>query len=194
MIRHGETAWSRVGRHTGLTDLPLTPHGEAQAGRLAPWLADTHFALVLCSPLLRARQTCAAAGFAPPPGIDADLAEWDYGEYEGQCSSDIVQARAGWDVFADGCPGGETPDQVSRRADRVIARCGTADGDAVLFTHGAFSSILTARWIGLAAAAGRHFCLGPACLAVLGHRPSHPGIAAIQLWNATPGSPSRAPC
>ncbi len=186
VIRHGETAWSRIGRHTGRIDLPLTPHGEEQAHALSPWLAKTHFSLVLCSPLLRARETCAQAGFAPPLTIDADLAEWDYGEYEGQSSSDIVADRAGWNVFADGCPGGESPDQVSLRADRVIARCGSADGEAALFTHGAFSSVLAARWIGLDAAAGSHFCLGPACLAVLGHRPGHPDIAAIALWNATP--------
>lgn len=192
VIRHGETAWSCAGRHTGLTDLCLSPHGEQQADRLLPWLAQTQFTLVLCSPLLRARQTCARAGFPPPLTIDADLAEWDYGEYEGRSSSDIVRTRAGWNVFADGCPGGEMPDQVSLRADRVIARCGTADGEAALFTHGAFSSVLAARWIGLAAAAGLHFCLGTASLAILGHRPGHPGITAIQLWNATPGG--QAPC
>ena len=152
-----------------------------------PWLAKTRFALVLCSPLLRARQTCLLAGFPSPLTIDADLAEWDYGEYEGLSSSDIMQTRAGWNVFADGCPGGEMPEQVSLRADRLIARCGSLDGDTALFTHGAFSSVLAARWIDLAAAAGSHFCLGPASLAVLGHRPGHPGIGSIELWNATPG-------
>jgi probable phosphoglycerate mutase len=188
VIRHGDTAWSLSGRHTGLTDLCLSPQGEQQADRLMPWLAKCRFTLVLCSPLLRARQTCERAGVAPPLTIDPDLAEWDYGDYEGQSLSDIVHTRADWDVFADGCPGGETPEQVSQRADRVIARCGSAEGEAALFTHGAFSSVLTARWIGLAVAEGSHFCLGTASLAVLGHRPGHPGIAAIRLWNATPGS------
>ncbi len=186
VIRHGETAWSRAGRHTGLTDLCLSAHGEEQAERLLPWLKKTHFARVLCSPLTRARQTCVLAGFPPPLTIDADLAEWDYGEYEGLCSSDIMRTRGGWDVFADGCPGGEMPEQVSVRVDRLIARCGSLDGDTALFTHGAFSSVLAARWIKLEAAAGRHFCLSPASVAVLGHRPGHPGIATIQLWNATP--------
>ncbi len=194
VIRHGETAWSRGGRHTGLTDLPLTEAGEAQAHRLAPWLADTHFGLVLCSPLLRARQTCDGAGLSQRRSIDPDLAEWDYGDYEGLRSDEIAHGRAGWDVFADGCPGGETPAQVGARADRVIATCAAAPGEAALFTHGEFASVLAVRWIGLPVAAGAHFCLGPAALAVLGCRPGHPAVAAILTWNVVPGAvpPARA--
>ncbi len=120
------------------------------------------------------------------PIIDADSAEWDYGEYEGQRTCDVVRTRPSWNVFVDGCPGGETPEQVTVRADRVIARCGKFDGDTALFTHGEFSSVLAARWLDLRVSAGSHFCLAPASLAVLGHRPGHPNVTVIQLWNATP--------
>ncbi len=187
VIRHGETDWSRAGRHTGLTDLALTGKGEAQARRLAPWLAAEAFGLVLCSPLLRARQTCAGAGLSCREVIDPDLAEWNYGDYEGMRSADIVRMHAGWNVFADGCPGGETPAQVGLRADRVIATCTGTPGDAAVFTHGEFASVLAVRWIGLEVSDGAHFCLGAAARAVLGWRPGHPDVAAILLWNAVPG-------
>ncbi len=189
VIRHGETEWSRNGRHTGRTDLPLTEAGEAQARRLAPFLAATRFALVLSSPLLRATQTCVCAGLGMHRTIDTDLAEWDYGDYEGLRSAEIALGRTGWNVFVDGCPGGETPAQVGLRADRVVARCHASPGDVAVFTHGEFASVLAVRWIGLPVAAGAHFCLGPAALAVLGCRPGHPDIAAILLWNVLPGGP-----
>ncbi|MGZ9158047.1 MAG: histidine phosphatase family protein, partial [Nitrospira sp.] len=149
MIRHGETAWSLNGRHTGTTDIPLTDNGRRLAERLRPALARNAFRLVLCSPMQRARDTCDLAGFGNTAVIDADLVEWNYGNYEGLTPIQIHEIAPGWLIFRDGCPGGEAPEQVGARVDRVIARARAADGDVVMFAHGHVLRVLVARWIGL---------------------------------------------
>ncbi|MGC2224456.1 MAG: histidine phosphatase family protein, partial [Methylocella sp.] len=161
-IRHGETAWSLTGQHTGVTDVPLTAHGEEEARELEPFLRKIKFARVLTSPRQRARRTCELAGFGASAAIEPDLSEWDYGDYEGRRSVDIRKERPDWNVFRDGCPGGETPAQVSDRADRLIAHLRALDGNVALFSHGQFGCVLAARWIGLPVLEGQHFALGPA--------------------------------
>ena len=185
LVRHGETAWSLSGRHTGRTDIPLTAHGEDEARGLNRRLAPITFSAVLTSPLQRARQTCELAGIGPPAQIEPDLEEWDYGDYEGLRSVDICKERPGWNLFRDGCPHGETPAQVSARADRLIERVGTLDGNVALFSHGQMGCVLAARWIGLAVIEAQHFLEDPASLGILGYDPSHPDVRAISLWNAT---------
>jgi probable phosphoglycerate mutase len=185
-IRHGETAWSLSGQHTGRTDLPLTKAGEAQAIALAPWLHAVSFAHVLTSPLERARRTCVLAGLGSGAMVEADLAEWKYGDYEGKRSSDIRQQRPGWNAFRDGCPGGETPDQISDRADRLIQRLCALGGNIALFSHGGFAAVLATRWIGLTVAEGPHFSLDTASLSILAFNPTHPDVRGIVLWNALP--------
>ena len=184
LIRHGETGWSRSGRHTGRTDIPLTPNGEDEARELGKHLRDISFAQVLTSPLRRAVQTCSLSGLDKNPEIEPDLAEWDYGDYEGQRSVDILEARPDWNVYRDGCPGGEMPAQVSARADRLISRLLKLDGNIALFAHGQFGSVLAARWIGLAVAEAEHFMLGTASLSILAFDPHHAGVPVIALWNA----------
>ena len=159
LIRHAETEWSRSDRHTGTTDLPLTDTGRRRARELEPLLAPVHLALILSSPLRRARQTTALAGFGERAVVDADLAEWNYGEYEGLTTEQIHQRAPGWMVFKDGGPGGETPAQVGARVDRVIARVQAADGDVALFGHGHVLRVLAARWLGLSVTAGSQFLL-----------------------------------
>jgi probable phosphoglycerate mutase len=181
LIRHGETAWSVSGQHTGLTDLPLTPQGRAAAKRLAPRLAGTDFALVLTSPLERARSTCELAGLGGRMQVDPDLAEWNYGAYEGLTPEEIGRTAPGWMIFSDGCPGGESPDQVSARVDRVIGRVHAVGGPVALFAHGHVFRVFVARWIGLPATHGRHFLLDTSTLNVLGYYRGHP---AVQCWNA----------
>jgi probable phosphoglycerate mutase len=185
-IRHGETAWSLSRQHTGRSDLPLTENGEAQARALLPWLSAIDFTHVLTSPLQRARRTCVLAGLGAASIVEADLAEWDYGEYEGKLSSDIRKQRPNWNCFVDGCPGGEMPGEISDRADRLILHLCTLRGNIALFSHGEFAGVLTARWLGLAVSEGPHFSLDTASLSILGHNPSHPEIRAIGLWNAVP--------
>jgi len=184
-IRHGETAWSLSGRHTGRTDLPLTPDGESMARRLAPYLGRIRFAQVFTSPRLRARQTCELAGWGAVAHVELNAAEWDYGDDEGRRSDDICRERPGWDIWQDGCPGGETPADVAARADRLIARLRTLSGNVLLFSHGQFGRVLAARWIGLPTAEGRHFALDPASISVLGHEAAHPRRQVISMWNAT---------
>ena len=179
-IRHGETAWSLSGQHTGTTDIPLTDNGRRLAERLRPVLAKEPFALVLCSPMQRARETCELAGLGNSAVIDADLSEWNYGEYEGLTSAQIHQTRRGWLVFRDGCPGGETPEQVGIRTDRVIARARAVSGDVAMFAHGHVLRALVARWIGLPASAGQHFLLDTGTLCVLGY---YRDIPAVRVWN-----------
>ena len=174
LIRHGGTAWSISGQHTGRTDIPLTPGGENEATRLKHRLDNIGFAHVLTSPSRRARRTCELVGLEGAAEIDPDLAEWDYGEYEGRRSVDILAERPGWNVFRDGCPGGETPPQVSDRADRLIARLRALDGAVALFSHGHFGSVLAARWIGLPVIEAQHLLLDTASLSVLGNHPHHP--------------------
>ena len=189
LIRHGETEWSLSGQHTGRSDILLTGHGEDQARALAPCFRHISFSGVLTSPRQRARRTCELAGLGSTAEIEPDLAEWDYGTYEGQRSADICKARPGWMVFRDGCPGGETPAQVAGRADRVIARLSGMHGNVAVFSHGQFSCVLAARWIGLPIIEARHFSLDPASLSLLGFNPDHPETAVIALWNAVPAAP-----
>ena len=184
LARHGETAWSLSGQHTGLTDLPLTPRGECNARRLGKRLAGLEFAKVFTSPLQRASRTCELAGFGPRAEVDRELVEWHYGEYEGLRTADIHVKRPGWEPFRDGFPGGESFDQVGARADRVVERVRSVDGAVLLFSSGHFLRILAARWLGLEPKGARYFLLGTASLSTLTyeHNPSEP---AIGLWNDT---------
>jgi broad specificity phosphatase PhoE len=179
-IRHGETAWSLNGQHTGTTDIPLTDNGRRLAERMRPVLAKEAFALVLCSPLRRARETCELAGLGDSAVIDRDLVEWNYGAYEGLTPKQIRETASDWLIFRDGCPGGEAPEQVAARVDRVIARARAAEGDVALFAHGHVLRVLGARWIGLPASAGQHFLLDTGTLCVLGY---YRGIPAVRVWN-----------
>ncbi|MBA3897862.1 MAG: histidine phosphatase family protein [Sphingomonadaceae bacterium] len=190
LVRHGETEWSRDGRHTGTTDLPLTAAGEVMAHALKAWFADVSFALVMTSPMRRARETCELAGLAGHAGVSADLSEWDYGDYEGRSSDDIRTEIPTWNVFRDGCPGGETPAEVSQRADRLIDRLLAVEGNIALFSHGQFSCALAARWIGLAIVEGQHFALDVGSVSILGSKPAHPLLPVICQWN---GGPSARP-
>jgi probable phosphoglycerate mutase len=184
LARHGQTAWSLSGQHTGLTDLPLTPAGEANARRLAWRLQGLEFARVLCSPLQRARHTCELAGFGARATIDARLVEWNYGDYEGRTSAEVHAQRPDWQLFRDGCPGGETPAQVAARADSVIGTLRDRSGSTLLFSSGHFLRMLAARWLGLAPADGAGFALDTASLSTLGyeHTLRQP---AVRLWNDT---------
>jgi probable phosphoglycerate mutase len=182
LARHGETAWSLSGQHTGLTDLPLTERGERNARRLGQRLAGQTFAQVLASPLQRARRTAELAGFAVE--IDPALVEWNYGDYEGRRSVEIHRERPDWDLFRDGCPGGEMPAEVAARADRVIARVRAVPGDVLIFSSGHFLRVLAARWLGLGPDGGRLLLLSTASLSAVGyeHNLQEP---AVRLWNET---------
>jgi broad specificity phosphatase PhoE len=182
LARHGETEWTVSGRHTGRTDIPLTSRGEDDARLLGARLAGRTFARVWTSPAQRARRTCELAGFGSVAELDPDLWEWDYGQFEGLTSEAIRSARPGWRLFADGCPGGESPADVAARADRVIGRVRTVGGDVILFSSGHISRVLAARWLGLEALAGGLFVLGTGALCILGydHDLSEP---VIRLWN-----------
>ena len=180
-IRHGETAWSLSGQHTGRTDLPLTDNGRRLAERLRPALAGEAFALVLASPRQRARETVELAGLGGRAEVDPDLAEWDYGDYEGLTTAQIREAAPGWLIFRDGCPGGETPERVAARADRVVARARSVEGDVALFAHGHLLRVLAARWLGMPPIAGRHFLLDTGTLSVLGE---YGGAPVVRIWNA----------
>ncbi|HEV7998062.1 MAG TPA: histidine phosphatase family protein [Stellaceae bacterium] len=184
LARHGETAWSVSGQHTGRTDLPLTERGEEQARALGRRLRAVAFAKVLTSPSQRAVRTCALAGFGAAAEIDPELAEWDYGDYEGRRTAEILAERPDWQLFRDGAPGGETPEQVGARADRAIARIRAVRGDVLLVSSAHISRVLAARWLGLPASGGRYLVLGTASLSLLGyeHDLSEP---AIRLWNDT---------
>jgi broad specificity phosphatase PhoE len=179
-IRHGETAWSLNGQHTGKTDIPLTDNGRRLAARMRPVLAANPFGLVLCSPMRRARETCELAGFGERAIIDSDLVEWNYGKYEGLTAKQIDEVAPGWLIFRDGCPGGEAPEQVSARVDRVIARSRAVAGDTALFAHGHLLRVFAARWIGLPASGGQHFLLNTGTLSVLGY---YHEIPAVRIWN-----------
>ena len=179
-IRHGETEWSVSGRHTGTTDIALTGNGRRLAEQLRPALAKERFTLVLVSPLQRARETCELAGLGGVAVIDRDLVEWNYGEYEGLTPKQIHATRPGWLIFRDGCPGGEMPDQVGARVDRVIARARAAAADVALFAHGHVLRVLVARWIGLPAGGGQHFLLDTGTLCILGY---YRDVPAIRVWN-----------
>ena len=185
LIRHGETEWSLSGQHSSRTDIPLTAPGEDGARELGQRLRDIQFARVLTSPRQRARQTCELAGLGPVAEIEPDLAEWDYGDYEGLHSVDIRKTRPDWNLFGDGCPRGEMPAQVSDRADRVIAHLRTLGGNVAVFSHGHFGCVLAVRWIGLPVIEGRKFPLGTASLSILGYEPRYPEAPVITLSNSS---------
>jgi probable phosphoglycerate mutase len=184
LARHGETAWSVTGQHTGLTDLPLTERGERNALRLGQRLAGSVFAKVLTSPLQRAVQTCELAGFRAVAEVDPDLVEWNYGDYEGLRTAEIHAVRPGWQLFRDGCPNGESPQDVGARADRVVSRVRAFKGDVLIFSSGHFLRVFAARWLGLEPFAGKFFMLDTASLSALSyeHDLSFP---AIRFWNDT---------
>jgi probable phosphoglycerate mutase len=188
VARHGETEWSRAGRHTGVSDPPLTGEGERDARRLGERLRGRRFTRVFASPLLRARRTCDLAGFADPD-ILADAAEWNYGRYEGLRTAEIQQQRPGWNLFRDGCPDGESAADVGARADRVIAAMRAVDGDTLLFSSSHFLRVMAARWLGLAPEGGRHFLLGTSALSILGYEHDSRAEPVIRLWNDTGSLP-----
>lgn len=183
LVRHGETAWTLTGQHTGRTDIPLTARGEEAARALQVRLADMRFSDVFTSPLQRAQRTCELAGFGAVARVDPDLAEWDYGEYEGRRTAEILITRPTWRPFEDGCPGGETARDVAVRADRVVARARACAGNVVLFGHRDMFRVLAARWLELAPIEGRRLYLDTGAVSLLGydHNLNEP---AIRLWNA----------
>src|SRR5262245_34549226 len=184
LARHGETAWSITGQHTGRTDMPLTERGQRNARRLGERLHGLTFAAIYTSPLQRAAHTCELAGFGAQAKIDGDLREWDYGQYEGRRTAEIHQERPDWQLFRDGCPGGELPSDVAIRADQVINRIRAIDGDVLLFSSGHFLRTLAARWLGLEPQAGKYFFLGTASLSALGYEHNR-AQSVIRLWDDT---------
>lgn len=184
IVRHGDTEWSQNGRHTSRTDLPLLESGVARARRLRPLLDEFTFARVLCSPLQRARSTADAAGYGDRVEITADLTEWDYGDYEGLTSPEIRERNPEWLLWTDGCPGGESPAEVSARVDRLIADAVGSGGDVLLFAHGHILRSVAARWAAFAVSAGERLLLSPATLSVLGHEHE---TRVITRWNAPVG-------
>jgi len=184
LVRHGETVWSLTGQHTGLTDLPLTERGERNARRLGERLAGLSFTKVFTSPLQRAARTCELAGFGSVAEVDPDLVEWNYGEYEGLRTVEIHAKHPDWQLFRDGCPGGESPDQVGARADQVVSRVRSVNGDVLIFSSGHVLRVLAARWLGLEPAAGRFFILNTASVSVLGYE-NNRSQPVIRLWNDT---------
>jgi len=182
VIRHGETAWTETRRHTGLTDIPLTERGEQQARRLGEHVRGRKYAHVFTSPLQRAKRTCELAGFSAAAQIDPDLVEWNYGEYDGLTTEEILKRRPGWQLFREGCPKGESVAEVGSRADLVIGRVRALDDDTLLFSSGHFMRVFAARWLGVDASCGCFFLLSTTTLSVLGydHDKSEP---VIRLWN-----------
>ena len=181
VVRHGETEWSATGRHTSRTDLPLTERGRDRARRLSLELATRSFALVLCSPLRRARETCELAGFGAAAELCQDLHEWDYGEYEGLTTPQVREANPDWDLWRDGCPGGEQPAQVGVRADRVLECLRQAGGDVLVFAHGHILRVITARWLDMEVAGGARFALDAGATGVLGYERT---TEVLRGWNA----------
>jgi broad specificity phosphatase PhoE len=184
LARHGETAWSLTGQHTGRTDLPLTERGERNARRLGERLAGHGFAKVFTSPLQRASRTCELAGFGAVAKVDPDLVEWNYGDYESLTTPQIQAKRPGWQLFRDGCPGGESPDQAGQRADRVMTRLREIPGDALVFSSGHFLRVLAARWLGLEPDAGKYLMLKTASLSGLGYE-HNLSLPVIEFWDDT---------
>lgn len=184
LVRHGETEWSLSGRHTGSTDIPLTENGRRQAQGLGRRLSDRRFALVLSSPLIRARDTCRLAGLGDAMRVRDDLREWDYGEYEGLKTADVRRERPDWYLFDDGCPGGEDAASVGARVDRVIAEARSAEGDVAIFGHGHCLRVLAARWLELPPQRGGSFVLSTASVSVLGSEHARP---AVLRWNEAGG-------
>jgi len=189
LIRHGETEWSLSGQHTGRTDVALTAHGEDQSRALELALRGIRFDQVLTSPARRARDTCGLAGLGGSAEIEPDLAEWDYGDYEGRTTHDIRRDRPGWNVFRDGCPGGESVAAVTLRVDRLIARIAALRGNVALFSSGQLGCSLAVRWIGLPVIEAQHLMLGTASLSVLAYSPAHPDLRVIARWNHSAADP-----
>jgi probable phosphoglycerate mutase len=187
LVRHGQTEWSLTGQHTGRSDIPLTEQGEAEARSVAPLLSAVSFSHVFSSPLQRARQTCDLAGLGDEVEILPDLAEWDYGAYEGLRTPQIRQQKAGWNIFRDGCPQGESAAQMTARIDRLITHLRTLSGDVALFAHGHVGCVLATRWLGLPLTEAGHFPLATASLSVLTLDPKHANVPIIAAWNLTPG-------
>ena len=185
LVRHGETEWSLSGKHTSRTDIPLTPNGERQAGKLGEYLREISFARVMCSPRLRAKQTCDLMHLGTPAVVDAELSEWDYGDYEGRTSSEIESERPDWNLWSAGCPNGESPAQVSARADSVIRRLRAISGNIAVFSHGHFCCALAARWIEQPVRCGQYFELSPATVSILAFAKHHAAAPVIRLWNAS---------
>jgi probable phosphoglycerate mutase len=183
LVRHGETEWSRSGAHTGRTDIPLTPAGETRAADIRRYLARKPFALVLTSPLQRARETCRIAGYGDAAQVEPNLLEWDYGDYEGRTTAQIRERVPEWNIWTKGVVGGETAEQVGERARKVIERACAAAGDVALFAHGHVLRILAACWLGLPPSSGRFFAFGTACLGVLGYEHQ---TRVIERWNLLP--------
>jgi broad specificity phosphatase PhoE len=183
LVRHGETEWTREGRHTGKSDIPLTEHGRRQAEALRRELAGWRFGLVLTSPLQRAMDTCRLAGYGQAAQTRPDLVEWDYGRYDGLTSKQIAITEPDWSLWRDGGPGGEQPADVGRRVDRIIAEVRRASANVLIFAHGHVLRVLTARWLGQAPAAGQHYALQTAALSVLGYEHENP---VIWQWNRPP--------
>jgi broad specificity phosphatase PhoE len=184
LIRHGETEWSLAGRHTGFTEQILTAQGEEESRKLGTRLPKYHFARVLSSPRVRARRSAELMGLAAAMEVDSELAEWNYGDYEGLRTSEIRKNHPHWNIFRDGCPGGETPAEIGARADRIIARLRSFDGAVAIFTHGHFGRVLAVRWIGLDVAVAAHLMLGTTSLSILDWNSQYSPKAAIALWNA----------
>ncbi len=186
IIRHGETDWTLTGQHTGRSDIPLNSHGKDEAHGLKAWLAHISFDHVWVSPRLRARETADLAGLGFAAQIEVDLAEWNYGDYEGRTSADIRRERPDWSMFRDGCPNGESPDEVSDRADRLILRLSELGGNIALFSHGEFGRALGVRWIGLPFITGEHFTFATASVSILTYKSDNPNVRVIEIWNAGP--------
>ncbi len=183
-MRHGETAWSLSSQHTGRTDIALNEQGEQDARTLAAPLGAVNFSRVFTSPLQRARRTCELAGLGEVAEIEPDLTEWNYGDYEGMRPTEIRQGRPDWNVFRDGCPGGESPSQISQRADRAIGRLRALKGNIAVFSHGHFGRVFAARWIGLQVEQAQRFLLSTASLSILGFEHYRADEPAVVLWNA----------
>ena len=181
VVRHGETEWSLSGQHTGTTDLPLTENGRQVARLLRPVLVKESFALVLTSPLQRARETCRLAGFGDAANVEPDLVEWNYGRYEGLTFDQIHATTLGWMIFRDGCPGGEQSREIGARVDRVIAKVRAVEGNVLLFAHGHVLRVFAARWLGLPPSVGQHLLLDTATMTILSY---YHGVPAIKRWNA----------
>jgi len=193
LIRHGETGWSLSGQYTGSTDIPLTAHGEDEAREVGQRLRGIQFAHVLTSPLQRAQQTCRLTALEPKPQIEPNLTEWDNGDDEGRTPAEILSLRPGWNLFRDGSPNGESPDQISDRADRLITQLRKLDGNVALFTHSHFGRVLAVRWIGLPVDQAQHFLLGTASHSILCYEHGCADQPAIELWNSVAHDRAR-PC
>lgn len=185
LLRHGETEWSQLGRHTGNTELPLMPRGEDDARRIRPRLQKITFDHVLCSPRLRARQTCELAGFAAQAIIEDDLREWNYGDYEGLTAAEIATKQPAWSIYKEGCPGGESAADITARADRLCAKLAGLSGNVAVFSHGHFLRILTTRWVGWPIMNANNLLLSTASLSILGYNHNRRDRPIIALWNET---------